>query len=195
MLAAKVKKINIEPMAAVAKSFGNLNRKSEERQLENIYNFAYGIRKWYRSCKNNFGTSIAIKLELNYDEATPEEIAKDSGYKTFTDLFSPSCNYATSQKRALYNSLKALYGTIDDKAADKTVMAVILLFRNSKKYRKAFSTSTLAVCKESAMASFGRSIMNIKAYSDNSLATNPKLGEEHVKRAESLIVAALEKTR
>ena len=194
-LAAKVKKIDIEPMAKVAKAFGNLNRKNEERQLGNIYNFAYGIRKWYRASKNNFGTSIAINLELNYDEATPAEIAKDSGYKTFADLFSPSCNYGTSQKRALYNSLKALYGTIDDKAADKTVMAVILLFRSSKKYRKAFSTSALSVCKEKAMASFGRNSANIKAYSDNYLATNPKLGEEHVKRAESLIAAALEKTR
>lgn len=195
LLAARLKKIKIEPIENVAEAFGVLNRKSEEGQLRNIYKFAYGIRKWHRASKNNFGTVVTINLELNYNEATPAELAADQGYKTFADLFNPSCNYSTSQKRALYNSLKALYGTIEDKAADKTVMAVILLFRNSRKYRKTFSTSRLSVCKENAMASLGRSILNIKSYSDNSLDTNPKLGEEHVKRAESLIAAALEKTR
>ena len=195
MLAERLKSVRIEPIGKVAEAFGALNRKNEERQLGNIYQFAYGIRKWYRASKNNQGTVISINLELNYEEATPAEISQDTGYKTFADLFNPSCNYSTSQKRALYNSLKALYDTIEDNAADKTVMAVILLFRNSKKYRKTFSTSRLSVCKENAMASLGRSILNIKSYSDNSLDTNPKLGKEHVKRAESLIAAALEKTR
>ncbi len=195
LLAEKLKSIKIEPIRKVAEAFGALNRKSEEGQLRNIYKFAYGIRKWHRASKNNFGTVVTINLELNYNEATPAELAADQGYKTFADLFNPSCNYSTSQKRALYNSLKALYGQIDGSAADKTVMAVILLFRTNPRYKKAFSTPSLSTCKEKALAALGRNTSKIKSYSDKSLHSDPRLGEAHVKRAESLIAAALEKTR
>lgn len=195
LLAEKLKSVKIEPIGKVAEAFGALNRKNEERQLGNIYQFAHGIRKWYRASRNNQGTVISINLELNYDEASPAEIAEDDGYKTFADLFKPSCNYSTSQKRALYNNIKELYTTLDDNTADKTVMAVILLFRTSKKYGKAFSTSRLSICKEKALAAFGRDVSNIRSYSDHSLDSNPKLADEHKKRAENLIKAALERTR
>lgn len=101
--------IPIESMLDVANEFKALNLISEYRHLLNIYNFAYGIRQWYSKSKRNPGTPIQINLELNYDEATPDEKAADAPFKTFSDLFKPSCNYTTKQRRTLYDSLKALY--------------------------------------------------------------------------------------
>lgn len=194
--AAKCTRIPIEPMKAVAEAFHDLNLLTESRRLQNIYTFAYGIRNWHQKTKSNPGTPIEITQNLNYDQATPAEIAADQGYKTFADLFKPSCNYTTPQKRALYNALKSLYVTLSPKDADKTVMAVILLFRKAKsKYHQPFITEKIGVCKEKAMASFGRDTSNIKSYSDFSLENAPRLGADHVKRAETIISKALETTR
>lgn len=194
--AAKCTRIPIEPMKSVADAFHDLNLLTESRRLQNIYIFAYGIRRWHQKTKSNPGTPIKIIQNLNYDQATPAEISVDQGYKTFADLFKPSCNYTTPQKRALYNALKALYDTLPTKDADKTVMAVILLFRKSKsKYHQPFITTRIGICKEKAMASFGRDTSNIKSYSDHSLENAPRIGEDHVKRAETIISKALETTR
>ena len=197
-LAAQVNTIEIEPMKAVADKFKALNLVSEHRRFNNIYEFAHGIRQWHRASKHNPCTQIQITLCLNYDEATPAEIAQDAGYKIFSDLFKPSCNYTSYQKRQLYNNLKKLYGKtseIDEKTADKTVMAVILLFRHDRKYKTPFNATKIGYCKEKAFTSLSRTIQNAKSYSDNSLESAPKLGEDHVKRAESIIKASLENTK
>ena len=179
-----------------ADAFRDLNLLTESRRLQNIYTFAYGIRDWHHKSRFNPGTPIEIIQNLNYDQATPAELAADQGYKTFAGLFKPSCNYTTPQKRALYNALKSLYDTLPQKDADKTVMAVILLFRKAKsKYHQPFITTKIGICKEKAMAAFGRGTSNIKSYSDSSLENAPRLGQDHVKRAEDIISNALETTR
>lgn len=194
--AAKCTRIPIEPIKSVADAFHDLNLLTESRRLQNIYTFAYGIRNWYQKTRYNPGTPIEIIQNLNYDQATPTEIAADQGYKTFADLFKPSCNYTTPQKRAIYTALKSLYVTLSPKVADKTVMAVILLFRKAKsKYHQPFITVKIGVCKEKAMAAFGRDTKAIKSYTENSLTGNPQIGQDHVKRAESIISKALETTR
>ena len=193
--AAKCTRIPIEPMKAVADAFHEFNLLTESRRLHNIYTFAYGIRDWHHKSRFNPGTPIGIIQNLNYDQATPAELAADQGYKTFAGLFKPSCNYTTSQKRALYNALKSLYDTLPPKDADKTVMAVILLFRKAKcKYHQPFITEKIGVCKEKAMAAFNRGTSNIKSYSDFSLENAPRLGADHVKRAENITSKALETT-
>lgn len=195
-LGARFNRIRIEPMKEVTDEFLNLNLLTEARRLLNIYNFAYGIRQWYVTTKYNPGTPIQINTEISYDEATPQELEADRGYKTFASLFKPSCNYTTSQKRALYNELKNLYTTIDPKDADRTVMAVILTFRQPKNcYRGPFCVDNITRCKEKAMASFGRDTSTIRSYTENSLTGNPQLGLKHVKRAESIIEKALAFTR
>lgn len=194
--AAKCTRIPIEPMKSVADAFRDLNLLTESRRLQNIYIFAYGIRNWHQKTKSNPGTPINIIQNLNYEQATPAELAADQGYKTFADLFKPSCNYTTPQKRAIYTALKSLYVTLSPKIADKTVMAVILLFRKAKsKYHQPFITVKIGVCKEKAMAAFGRDTKAIKSYTENSLTGNPQIGQDHVKRAESIISKALETTR
>lgn len=194
--AAKCTRIPIEPMKSVADAFRDLNLLTESRRLHNIYTFAYGIRDWHHKARFNPRTPIEIIQNLNYDQATPAEVAADQGYKTFAGLFKPSCNYTTPQKRALYNALKSLYDTLPHKDADKTVMAVILLFRKAKsKYHQPFITTKIGICKEKAMAAFGRGTSNIKSYSDSSLENAPRLGQDHVKRAEDIISNALETTR
>lgn len=193
LLAARFNRIPIEPMLNVADAFKDLNLTSESGLLRRVYEFAYSIRQWYQKSKRNPGTPIEVKLEINYDEASPAELAADSGYATFISLFKPSCNYSAKQKRALYNGLKALYSTEDPKVADKTVMAVILLFRKPKThYRQPFGTKNITTCKEKAMAAFGRDCQVIKSYSENSLTCAPKLADAHVKRAESIIAFALD---
>lgn len=196
LLAAKFNRIPIEPMLNVVKAFEYLNLRKEANRLRNVYEFALGIRRWQNAVKNGNGATIEIILELNYDEAPQDLLAEDEGYNTFAGLFKKSCNYATSQKKALYKYLKELYTTIDVKKADKTVMAVILLFRQPRtKYRQPFGTKNITTCKERAMDAFGRDIKVIKSYSENSLSGGPKLGDEHVKRAEDIIAKALEFTR
>ena len=134
-----------------------------------------------------------LKLEINYDEASPADLAADEGYRTFASLFKPSCNYSTKQKRALYNALKALYSTEDPKTADRIVMAVILIFRKPKtSHRQPFGTKNITKCKETAMAAFDRDCKVIRSYTENSLTDAPKLADTHVKRAESIIAAALD---
>lgn len=193
LAAAAINNIPIEPILGVADEFKKLNLLSQARTLENIYRFALGIRKWYRSSFSNPGTPIEIKLELNYDEVTPQEQAADNGYTTFARLFKSSCNYTTRQKRALYDALKELYTTIGPANADKTVMAVILIFRKPKtKYRQPFGTIAITKCKEIAMEAFGRDAKAIKSYTENSLDNQPQIGQAHRNRAESIIAKALE---
>lgn len=194
--AAAFNGIKIEPMREVATAFRELNLVNEARIFDNTYKFAHGVRKWHSISKRNPGTSINIVLEPSYSELSYAEQQADEGYRQFASLFKPSCNYNSSQKRALYNSLKDLYKIIEHEKADKTIMAVILLFRaKSRKYKQPFITKGITRCKEIAMASFGRNISVIKSYSENSLSSNPKLGDEHVKLAESIIKTALESTR
>jgi len=196
MTGAKFNRINIEPLLEAANEFKNLNLLNEARLFNNIYEFAYGIRKWNQKSKFNPGTPISINIELNYDEASPSELEADEGYRIFASLFKPSCNYVTAQKRALYNELKQLYTTIDPKAADRTVMAVILIFRKPRStYGKPFSAESISTCKDKAMASFGRDCSVIRSYSENSLTTQPRIALEHLNRAESIIKKALEITR
>lgn len=193
LLAARFNRIPIEPMLNVSDAFKALNLTAEAGLLHRIYDFAYSIRKWYQASKKNPGTPIEVKLEINYDEASPAELAADEGFATFSRLFKPSCNYSSKQKRALYNSLKALYGTEDPKTADKIVMAVILIFRKPKtRYRQPFGTKNITSCKETAMAAFGRDCKVIRSYTEKSLTDPPKLADTHVKRAESIISAALD---
>lgn len=196
LLAARFNHVPIEPMLNVADAFMALNLTSESGLLRRVYEFALSVRKWYQASKKNPGTPIALKLEINYDEAFPADLASDSGYITFASLFKPSCNYSTAQKRALYEGLKALYSTEDAKTADRTVMAVILLFRKAKThYHQPFGTKNITSCKEKAMAAFNRDCSVIKSYSENSLTDPPKLADAHVKRAESIIAKALESIR
>lgn len=193
LLAACFNRISIEPMQSVADAFQALNLTKEAGLLRRVYDYAYCIRQWYQKSKRNPGTPIELKLEINYDEATLEDLAADKGCATFLRLFKPSCNYSAKQKRALYNGLKALYATEDPKTADKIVMAVILLFRKPKThYRQPFGTKNISTCKETAMEAFGRDCQTIRSYSENSLTSAPKLADAHVKRAESIIAAALE---
>lgn len=193
---AKFNRIDIEPMLEAAQEFEHLNLLTEARRMRYIYEFAYGIRQWNRKAKYNPGTPIQINAEINYDDATPEEIAQDAGYTIFASLFKKSCNYVTKQKRTLYNELRDLYNTIDPKDADRTVMAVILLFRKPKSsYGSPFSVEKITKCKEKAMAAFGRDTTVIRSYTENSLDNNPLIGQDHVKRAESIISKALAKTR
>lgn len=196
LLAARFNRIPIEPMLGVAEAFQNLSLTSEAGLLRRVYEFAYSVRKWYQTSKRNPGTPIVLKLEINYDEASPADLATDEGYRTFASLFKPSCNYSTKQKRALYNELKALYTTEDPKVADRIVMAVILIFRKPKtRHHQPFGTKNITGCKEKAMAAFGRDCKVIQSYSENSLTDNPKLADAHVKRAESIIDKALESFR
>ena len=193
MLAAGFNRIKIEPMKKVAEAFKGLNLIKESALLHNVYEFAYNVRKWYQSSKNNPGTPIILKLEINYDEASPAELAVDHGFATFERLFKPSCNYSSKQKRALFDSLKELYKTEDPKTADRIVMAVILTFRKPRShYRQPFSTLKISQCKELAMAAFERDGKVIRSYTENSLTDQPKLSDAHVKRAESIISKSLE---
>jgi len=193
--------IKIEPLREVAEKFDELNLKNETRQLLNIHNFAYGIRKWARESKNNSGATIQIILELNYNEVSLADLSKDTGYKLFADLFKKTCNYSSKEKRRLYEALQNLYSILDEKSADKVVMAVILIFRSNsqtpkyRKYKTPFEGHNLIHCKRNIMASLGRDIKGIKSYSDNSLFSNPKIAEEHVKQAENLIKIALDSAR
>ncbi len=190
---ARFNRINIEPMEDAANEFRNLNLLTEARHLHNIWQFAYTIRQWNQKSKYNPGTPIRLNVELNYDEATPADLAKDEKFRIFASLFKSSCNYTTEQKRRLYNALKKLYATIDPKAADRTVMAVILLFRKPKtSYRQPFGTQNITTCKEKAMQSFDRDCTVIRSYTEYSLTGQPKLADEHVKRAESIIKSALD---
>lgn len=195
LTAAAFNRIQIEPMQDIAKSFKELNLQNEARILNNIYEFAYGIRKWYKASKNNPGTPINITLELNYDQVTPAEQAADAGFKTFTDLFKPTCNYTTADKRALYKAIKAIYDTNDEKVADKIVMAFILLFRNKPIYKKPFSDTAIGTCKKKTFLSLGKTGASVKSYTDNSLTKPPKLTEETVKQAENIIRTALGKVK
>ena len=193
LLAARMNRVPIEPMLEVADSFEQLGRLKEARLLNNIYEFAYGIRKWHQTSKRNPGTPIQITLELNYDDVSPEAQAADEGFRIFASLFNPSCNYTGKQKRNLYNRLKALYKEFDPKDADKTIMAAILILRKPKsRYGKVWNKESITTCKERAMASMGRDTQSIKSYSENSLTTQPKLALAHVKRAETIIAAALD---
>ena len=193
LLAARFNRIPIEPMLNVAAAFGELNLKGESALLRRVYDFAYGIRRWYQASKKNPGTPVILKLEINYDEASPADLAADEGYAIFAGLFKKTCNYSTRQKRTLYNSLKELYSTEDPKTADRIVMAVILLFRKPKThYRQPFGTKNITTCKEKAMDAFGRDCKVIRSYTEKSLTDPPKLADTHVKRAESIIAKALE---
>lgn len=193
LIAARFNRIPIEPMLHISNAFKELNLQKESNRLLNIYNFAYGIRRWYHETKRGRNTTIEIKIEVNYDEAPIAAISADEGYTTFASLFKPSCNYSAKQKRALYNELQKLYATIEPETADRTVMAVILLFRKlGSKFRQPFGTKNIITCKEKAMAAFGRDVKTIRSYSGNSLTKPPKLGTEHVKRAESIIAKALD---
>ena len=193
---AKFNRVSIEPMLNVAQEFENLNLLTESRRLRFIYEFAYAIRQWNRKAKYNPGTPIHMNVEINYDDATPDELKQDEGYTIFASLFKPSCNYITKQKRTIYNELKKLYTTIDPKDADRTVMAVILLFRKKKSsYGRPFSDERITKCKEKAMTAFGRDTKVIRSYTENSLTGNPPIGLDHVNRAESIIKTALATTR
>ena len=200
-LALKFNRIKIEPLKEVAEKFDELNLKTETRRLLNIYKFALGIRKWARESKNNSGATIQIIIEFNYDEATPEDLSKDAGYKLFSDLFNKGCNYTSEEKRRLYNALKNLYSTIDEKIADKVSMAVILIFRSNsqthkyRKYKAPFDGHTLIDCKRNMMASLGRDLKRIKSYSGNSLFSKPMIKEEQVIQAETLIAEALDSAK
>lgn len=110
LLAARFDCIPIEPMLSVATAFKGLGLNAESGLLQRVYDFAYSVRKWYQASKRNPGTPIELKLEINYEEASPEDLAADEGYTTFASLFKPSCNYSTKQKRALYNALKDARG-------------------------------------------------------------------------------------
>ena len=193
--AAAFNRIAIEPMQGITTAFKELNLQNEARILNNIYEFAHGIRKWHRATKNNHGTHITITLELNYDQVTPEEQSADAGFKLFTDLFKPTCNYTTSDKRALYKALKATYDTNDEKVADKIVMAVILLFRTKATFKKPFSDCRIGECKKKTFASLGKTGASVKSYTENSLTKAPKLTDETVKQAENIIRTALGKTK
>lgn len=187
--------IPIEPMLDVANEFKALNLINEYKHLLNIYNFAYGIRQWYRKSKYNPGTPIKIILELNYDEATQEERAADADFKSFSDLFKASCNYTTKQRRTLYNSIKALYSNTDTKKADKVLMAVILILRHYPPYKKPLRDMPIGKCTQLAFAAFGRDHKALPKYTDSSLTSAPKVGKFHVKTAETLISVAFSQTR
>ena len=193
--AAAFNRIAIEPMQGITTAFKELNLQTEARILNNIYEFAHGIRRWHKATKNNPGTPITITLELNYDQVTPEEQSADAGFKLFTDLFKPTCNYTTSDKRALYKALKATYDTNDEKVADKIVMAVILLFRTKPVFKKPFSDCRIGECKKKTFASLGKTGASVKSYTENSLTKAPKLTDETVKQAENIIRTALGKTK
>lgn len=195
LTAAAFNRIAIEPMQDIAVAFKDLNLQTEARILNNIYQFAHGIRKWHKAAKNNPATPINITLELNYDQVTPAEQSADAGFKTFTDLFKPTCNYTTSEKRALYNALKATYNANDENVADKIVMAFILLFRTKTIYKKPFCESKIGVCKKKTFASIGKTGASVKSYTGNSLTKAPKLTDETVKQAENIIRAALGKSK
>lgn len=196
-LALTFNRIKIEPLREVAEKFDELNLKNEARRLLNIHNFAYGIRKWACESKNNSGAIIKIMFELNYDEATPEEIDANAGYKTFSDLFRPDTNYSASQKRALYDSLKDLYSTstLNVKDADRTVMAAILILRNKDIYKRCFDCHKFVECKKRAFSSFRRDCSVVKSYTDNSLESAPKIAKKHIIRAENIIIKAFSLTR
>ena len=195
LTAAAFNRIAIEPMQNIAAAFKELNLQTEARILNNIYEFAHGIRKWHKAAKNNPGTPISITLELNYDQVTPEEQSADAGFKIFTDIFKPTCNYTTSDKRALYKALKAIYDTNDEKVADKIVMAFILLFRTKPVFKKPFSDCRIGECKRKTFASLGKTGASVKSYTENSLTKAPKLTDETVKQAENIIRTALGKTK
>ena len=195
LTAAAFNRIQIEPIQDIAKAFKELNLQNEARILNNIYEFAYGIRKWYKAAKCNPGTPINITLELNYDQVTPQEQSADAGFKTFTDIFKPTCNYTTSDKRALYNALKAIYDTNDEKVADKIVMAIILILRNKPTFKKPFSDTAIGTCKKKTFESLGKTGASVKSYTANSLTKAPKLTEETVKQAENIIRTALGKPK
>lgn len=195
LTAAAFNRIAIEPMQNIAAAFKELNLQTEARILNNIYEFAHGIRKWHKAAKNNPGTPISITLELNYDQVTPEEQSADAGFKIFTDIFKPTCNYTTSDKRALYKALEAIYDTNDEKVADKIVMAFILLFRTKPIYKKPFSDCKIGECKRKTFASLGKTGASVKSYTENSLTKAPKLTDETVKQAENIIRTALGKTK
>ena len=193
LLAAGFNHIKIEPMKKVAEAFKNLNLIKESALMLNVYNFTFTVRKWYQTSKRNPGTPIVLKLEINYDEASPTDLAKDRGYSSFESLFKPSCNYSSKQKRALYDNLKELYNTEDPKTVDKIVMAVILKFRKAHThYHQPFGTNNITECKKQAMAAFERDGKVIRSYTENSLTDPPKLADSHVKRAESIISKSLE---
>lgn len=193
LLAAGFNHIKIEPMKKVAEAFKNLNLIKESALMLNVYNFTFTVRKWYQTSKRNPGTPIVLKLEINYDEASPTDLAKDRGYSSFESLFKPSCNYSSKQKRALYDNLKELYNTEDPKTVDKIVMAVILKFRKAHThYHQPFGTNNITECKKHAMAAFERDGKVIRSYTENSLTDPPKLADSHVKRAESIISKSLE---
>ena len=196
-LALTFNRIKIEPLREVAEKFDELNLKNEARRLLNIHNFAYGIRKWACESKNNSGAIIKIMFELNYDEATPEEIDANAGYKTFSDLFRPDTNYSASQKRALYDSLKDLYSTstLNVKDADRTVMAAILILRNKDIYKRCFDCHKFVECKKRAFSSFRRDCSVVKSYTDNSLESATKIAKKHIIRAENIIIKAFSLTR
>lgn len=195
LTAAAFNRVAIEPMQDIVTAFKDLNLQNEARVLNNIYQFAHGIRKWHKAAKNNLGTPINITLELNYDQVTPAEQSADAGFKTFTDLFKPTCNYTTSEKRALYNALKATYNANDENVADKIVMAFILLFRTKTIYKKPFCESKIGVCKKKTFASIGKTGASVKSYTGNSLTKAPKLTDETVKQAENIIRIALGKSK
>ena len=179
LTAAAFNRIAIEPIQDIAKAFKELNLQNE----------------WYKAAKCNPGTPINITLELNYDQVTPQEQSADAGFKTFTDLFKPTCNYTTSDKRALYNALKAIYDTNDEKVADKIVMAIILILRNRPTFKKPFSDTAIGTCKKKTFASIGKTGASVKSYTANSLTKAPKLTEETVKQAENIIRTALGKPK
>lgn len=198
ILAEAFLSIPIEPILTVADIFHDFNLINEARQIKNIYEFAWGIRRWYTASTHHNGiVPIAITLQLNYDEATPEEIDANAGYKIFSDLFRPDTNYTTNQKRALYNSLKDLYSstTFNVKEADRTVMAAILILRNRSVYKNCLDYHKFVECKKRAFSSFRRDCNVVRPYTENSLTSAPKIAKKHIERAENIILEAFSQTK
>lgn len=199
LLAERFCSFGIEAMKEVADQFDMLNLVAQARILRNVYSFCLGIRQWCTKSKYNPGTPIEIKLDLNYDEVTPQEQDADRPFSRFRSLFLNSCNYTDSQKRNMHKALSDLYNTLTPGNADKTVIGFLLLMRKKKSFKNVFTREAFVDCKRILFDSLGRNWVeanaNTHSYSENSLESDPILGRAHVKRAENLIKTALEKHR
>lgn len=197
-LAHQFQFIKLEPIREVAEEFTELGLKTQARLLENVCNFAIGIRQANNATP--FGNPAKDLAPVNYllnlapDEITKEEKDDNMRFVQFCSVFAKN-SFSTSQKQALFTALQELIADSNEKKPHLVVMAVIILLRNRRLYQNPLP-GTLNSTRDAIFLSLGLDPKKCHSYGDKSLkrGTTPSLKKYEV-QADEILKTALGNTR
>lgn len=197
-LAHQFQFIKLEPIREVAEEFTELGLKTQARLLENVCNFAIGIRQTNNAIP--LGNSTKDLTPVNYlinlapDEITQEEKDDNLRFVQFCSVFAKN-SFTPSQKKALFTALQGVIADRNEKKPHLIVITIIILLRNKRAYKNPLPGS-LNSTRNAILQSLGLDPNKCHSYGDNSLkrGATPSL-KKYEAQAVEIMKTALGNTR